>query len=287
MTASRFRGPRSGGGGLQAKPRSFSWRVLGLYIAPSALLLPGLAALLSADIPGVARFIGAWALLIFAARLTGQGLTAEAAYDAREIAKPPAFPRKLVAAALFGLIVFGLTWVEVDAGLLAAVFYGALAGGAHVLCFGPDPMKAKGLDGVSGAAFEQAAAKIEQAERLVAETVEAAGRLRDDALEARIDTLAYAARDILREIQRDPRDLRRARRFLAVHLVGLREATVKFAEARAKGAAADLRAKYTLLLDDLEASFAKQRETLLMDDKVDLEVEIEVLRDRLRQEGAI
>jgi hypothetical protein len=46
-----------------------------------------------------------------------------------------------------------------------------------------------------------------------------------------------------------------------------------------------MRDAFESLLGDLEKSFAAHRDRLAEDDRVDLEVEIEVLQDRLKQEG--
>ncbi len=276
--ASRFSG---------RKARSFSWRVLGLYIAPSGLILPGLEGLFTADMLKVIWAVCPYILLMLSAWLTGQGLKAEEAFNERTIAKPPAFPRKTFAAALTGAALFIVCWLGIDLNMLIAMFYGGLGVGAHLATFGFDPMKAKGVVGLPDAELDRVAAKLDQAEKVVEETASTANSLRDRGLERRIDALAFAARDILKEIQNDPRDLRRARKFLSVHLVGLRDATVKFANAKSKGVADDMRGEFEALLADLEASFAKQRKSLLIDDRVDLEVEIEVLRDRLKQEGAL
>ena len=75
------------------------------------------------------------------------------------------------------------------------------------------------------------------------------------------------------------------RRFLGVYLLGARDATVQFADlyARSKNEAA--RSEYEALLDDLEGSFTARTEKMLLDDKSSLDVEIEVLRDRLAREG--
>jgi 5-bromo-4-chloroindolyl phosphate hydrolysis protein len=266
------------------KASGFSWRVLGLYLAPSGLLLPGLLGLLSADLPRIGWALGGYALMMFGAWMTGQGLKAEAAFAERLVAKPPAFPRKLFGGALIATALFGVMFVGIDVGLLPSLFYGALALGAHIYAFGIDPMKAKGVISHDGADLSHVVDRLEEAEAVVDATVEAARHLGDRQLQGRVDNLAFAARDILWEIQSDPRDFRRARRFLSVHIVGLRDATQKYASAKAKGAA-DMRAEYNNLLTDLEASFAKQRETLLIDDRVDLEIEIEVLRDRLKEEN--
>lgn len=298
MSAKRFGGAHSPGGPTQPetpppsefsnrKARTFSWRVLGLYIAPSGLILPGLDGLFTADMAKVLWAVCPYILLILSAWLTGQGLKAEEAYNERTIAKPPAFPRKTFAAAMTGAALFIVCWLGIDLNIIAAAFYGSIAVGAHLATFGFDPMKAKGGNGIASDELDRVAAKLDQAERVVEETTAAARDLRDRGLQRRIDSLASAARDILKEIQNDPRDLRRARKFLSVHLVGLRDATRKFANAHAKGVAHDMRGEYEALLGDLETSFAKQRKSLLIDDRVDLEVEIEVLRDRLKQEGAL
>lgn len=265
------------------KTRRFSWRVLFLYVAPTPLAFAGLEGMLNADIFQILWAWGGYAALMLAAWLTGQGMQAEAAYNERIIAKPPAFPRKLVAAGLTGLAVAGACAVGAGLNVLLAGFYGLLSAGAHVAAFGLDPMRAKGGAGVSDIELDRVAEKLDQAEAVVAETVAAGDKLRDRELSDRIHALAFAARDILREIQSDPRDLRRSRQFLSVHLVGLRDATVKFAGASSKGAAGELRGRYAALLADLEASFADHKTTLLVDDQSDLEVEIDVLRERLKQ----
>lgn len=275
--ASRFSG---------RSPRWFSWRVLGLFLAPTPLLWSAAWQFVTADIPDLLGVLAPYGLLLLAAYLTGEGLKAAAAYDERVIAKPPAFPRKLLAALLTGLGVAGATFLGAGYGPVLGGLFGALAAAAHVAAFGLDPMRAKGVDGVAEAELERVAAKLDEAEAVVAATAKAADGLRDRGLTDRIDRLAYAARDILREIQNDPRDMRRSRRFLSVHLVGLRDATVKYAEARAKGSET-LRPEYEALLADLETSFAKQRTSLLADDQTALEVEIDVLRGRLKQEGAL
>jgi 5-bromo-4-chloroindolyl phosphate hydrolysis protein len=126
---------------------------------------------------------------------------------------------------------------------------------------------------------------IAKAEKLLAETISAANKFNDRALEGRIESLASTARDMFRTVEEDPRDLARARKFMGVYLKGARDATIKFADLYARNRDDTARAEYEALLSDLEQSFAAQREVLLLDDRSDLDVEIEVLRDRLKQEG--
>ena len=64
---------------------------------------------------------------------------------------------------------------------------------------------------------------------------------------------------MFRAVEHDPRDLNRARTFLSVYLLGLRDATVKFADLWGRSRDAEARAQYEALLGDLETSFGTHR----------------------------
>ena len=88
-----------------------------------------------------------------------------------------------------------------------------------------------------------------------------------------------------RTIEEDPRDLTAARKFLGVYLLGARDATAKFADIYSRTRDKQARADYTALLDDLERSFSAKTRKMLLEDRSDLTVEIDVLRERLEREG--
>ncbi len=264
--------------------RSTSMRATLLFVWPSFLLVGAVGALFEGDALGVAWMSACWLGLMLAAGLTRTGVAAAAAYHARAVAKPPAFPRKLFGAGLTALGVGAAHWFG-SLDIAGAAIFAAMAGGLHVAAFGPDPLRAKGVDGLEGAALDDAVTKIETARALLGEMKTAIAETGDRALETRVASLAASAEQVIARIERDPRDLRRARRFLSVYLVGARDAAVKFARAWAENPAPEMRADYAALLDDLERSFAAQADALLEDDRTALDVEIEVLRDRLKMEG--
>ncbi|MGD9865209.1 MAG: 5-bromo-4-chloroindolyl phosphate hydrolysis family protein, partial [Pseudodonghicola sp.] len=66
---------------------------------------------------------------------------------------------------------------------------------------------------------------------------------------------------------------------------GARDATIKFADLYARDHDAQARADYGALLDDLEQNFAARTRKMLQNDRSDLTIEIDVLRDRLQREG--
>ncbi len=230
--------------------------------------------------------LGSFVCLGLGAWLLNEGIKAEAEYNARKIARRPAIPRKAFAAALAGLgVVAG--YYSGSGSLIASIVFGAIASTAHVIGFGLDPMRNKGLEGVSDFDTDRVARAVEKAEDLLRATTDAAKRIGDRTLEARVEKLANSVRSVFRAVEEDPRDLARARKFMTVYLMGARDATAKFADIYRQRRDPEARAKYESLLDDLEASFTEHRETLLLDNRSDLDVEIEVLRERLATEGLL
>lgn len=298
MAAVRFGGKHSpnkpaGGGPEAAAPAPFrnrrarrvSLRARAMFALPLPLLFAGLGAISRGNALEMLAELGGFVGLMGSAWLLNEGLRAEEAYDARAVARPPAIPRKLFGAALTGLSVAMIGAISLGQAPLGAVIFGAVAGLAQIVAFGLDPMRKKGLEGVDQMATERIARAIDQAEGLVRDTTAAAARIGDQRVAGRVERICDQAREMFRVVERDPRDLARARAFLSVYLLGLRDATVKFADIYGRTRDPVVLGQYESLLGDLESSFTKQRTHLLEDNRGDLEVEIEVLRERLQQDG--
>lgn len=272
----KFRGKKAYQSNIRAKL---------LFLVPLPLLFSGLGELRANDVQGVLYEWGALATLLLAAKLLRDGLQAQTAYNDRKIARPPVIPRKIFASVLTGVGVGLAAYGGAGMEPLASAVFALIAAATHSFSFGIDPLRRKGMAGVDAHSAERVALAVEKAEKLLQETLTASHKINDRALEGRIESLASAARDMFRTVEQDPRDLSRARKFMSVYLKGARDATIKFADLYARNHDAKARADYEALLTDLEHSFAAQRKVLLIDDRTDLDVEIEVLRDRLKQEG--
>jgi 5-bromo-4-chloroindolyl phosphate hydrolysis protein len=172
-------------------------------------------------------------------------------------------------------------------GLIAGVIYGVIAAALHVTAFGMDPMRDKGMEGIDTYQTDRVARSIEEAEGHLTAMQDAVRRARDREAESRVARVVARAREMFRAVEDDPRDLSAARRFLGVYLMGARDATAKFADLYAQTRDATVKAEYFSLLDDLEKGMDAKRETLLLTDRSDLDVEIEVLRDRLKRDGLL
>jgi hypothetical protein len=228
--------------------------------------------------------LGTAGLLILAAWLTREGVKAQAEYDARKVARRPAIPRKLFAAGLTGaaLLLGTMGW---KAGFVYPYLFGMVGAFLHIGAFGPDPMKGKGMEGVDQFQVDRVARAVDEGEAYLAGMKDAILRANDGALEARVDRFATTARGLFRSIENDPGDLTAARKYLTVYLMGARDATVKFADVYARARDAKARSDYEALLGDLETNFAARTTALLSNNHTDLDVEIQVLRDRLKLEG--
>ena len=226
---------------------------------------------------------GALVLLWLGAWLLREGLRAEVAFLARNHARRPAFPRKIFAAIIVGAGV--ALAVQSSAGLLAAGAIGLFGALLHLVAFGIDPLKSKGVGEAGDFAARRILRTVDEAEGHIATMTKTLALIGDRKLSAHLGALTTSAEAMIRDLQDDPRDLTAARKYLGVYLMGARDATQKFVGLYEKTRDRDARADYESLIDDLVKNFNAQRQALLANDRDDLDVEIDVLRDRLRYEG--
>lgn len=228
--------------------------------------------------------LGAAAVLALSAWLLREGLRAEAAFEARAIARRPALPRKLLAGVLTGggaLLAALSGGTDLGGGLLYALAAFAL----HLVAFGLDPMRDKRVEGIDSFQQDRVARVVEEAEGYLAAIREQIRTLGDRTLEMRVAGFEALARRMIRTVEEDPRDLTAARKYLGVYLMGARDATLRFAELYRRTRDERARADYESLLGDLEANYAQSTTRLLEGGREAMDLEIKVLRDRLRREG--
>lgn len=215
--------------------------------------------------------------------MTREGLSAEAAYDARRVSRRPALPRKLLGGLMAGL---GLGLGASEPGAIVDTTLIGLAGFAlHWLAFGIDPMRDKGMEGVDQFQQERATKMILEGQTHLDQMKSAIKRSGDRRLEARVSMFEATVHDLFEQVQQDPGDLSLVRRYMGVYLMGARDATIKFADIYSRTQDAKTRAAYEDFLTDLENDFNSRKEQLLEGDRSDLNIEISVLRERLAQEG--
>ncbi|MHC9234969.1 5-bromo-4-chloroindolyl phosphate hydrolysis family protein [Pseudooceanicola sp. 502str34] len=255
-------------------------RVNLLFLAPLPLALRAF----TSGPTGLALNLAALGMLLLSAWLTREGLKAEEAYEARKVARRPAFPRKIAGSLLTGAGLAIAGWASTG-GIAAPVIYAVVGAALHFMAFGPDPLRNKGMDGVDLHQTDRVARAVDQAEKHLAAMSEAIQRAGDRTVIARVEQFQTTARALFRTVENDPRDLTAARRYLSVYLMGAKDAAIKFSDLYQRRPDPAARADFIALLDDLEQNFAARTSKLLSDDRADMNIEIDVLRDRLAREG--
>jgi hypothetical protein len=258
-------------------------------VAPFLLAAPLVTNLLVGDVVQIVALGLGLALLLGACALIERGLAGEAEYHARTIAKAPRPPLKLLGAVLVGVAVLvGAWWGALTGPALALVLAAAGAIGCG-LAYGLDPRRDKGLSPElarkAGVRTEQVIEAITEAEAKLREIEQTAGRLRNRELTERLARIVAQARAVLAQIEHDPSDLRRARRFLVTYLDGTRDVVKKYTQQQQDLADTQLAANFRHVLETVERVFAEQEEVLKRNETMDLEVQIEVLRTQLEREG--
>ena len=252
-----------------------------MFLPPALLTLLALP-MWGTDGLGLANLMAA-VVLFLAAWLNREGLIAQDAFDARVSAKRP-FPRRIAAAVLTGAAVCGLAFAR-GGDLVLPTLAGLVATGLHLVAFGADPLTDKRPPGVDAYQSGRVARVTDEADGILSEIREHILALGERGLTDRVDAFAKAVRRLSAQVAADPRDLAGARRYLGVYLRGARDATVRFANLYSRSRDERARADWLALLDDMQKGMDGRTEKLMLDDRTGLDIEIDVLRDRLRREG--
>ncbi|WP_322893842.1 MULTISPECIES: 5-bromo-4-chloroindolyl phosphate hydrolysis family protein [unclassified Yoonia] len=277
-------------GGAASDPRDAAVDPVQIKKAGSrgrVLYMPGVVLVFTSLSSGPQVLVTALAgagVLTLAAWMLQEGLRAEAAYDARKVARRPALPRKMLASVLTGIGVAIAAYTG-ESGLVGSALYGVAALALHSAAFGIDPLSDKKVAGLDRFQQDRVARVVDEAEAHLTRMAAEIASLKDRRLIERVSGFQRVARRMIVTVEQDPRDLSGIRRYLGVYLMGARDATTKFVELYGRAGDAEARAKYEALLDDLEENFAARTEKMLLEDRSDMDIEINVLRDRLQREG--
>lgn len=273
-------GPRSAGG-----PR----RAWVLRIVPIMLAVPLVWGLLAGRLGDVVSLAAGLIVIYLGTFFVESGLAKEAEYEARDLIKAPRPPRKLLGAIVVGIGVFVCSLGASTAGLPLSLLFGAVAAVGCLFAYGMDPTRDKGLSPEiarkAGLRTEQVIEALNEAEGKLRDIERLAGSLHNRELTGRLGRIVAQGRAVLAQIEKDPSDLRRARRFLVTYLDGTRDVVRKYNEQQKDLADTELAESFRHVLDTVERVFAEQEEVLKRNETMDLEVQIEVLRTQLEREG--
>jgi len=193
-------------------------------------------------------------------------------------------PFKLLGSVLIGLATGVTAWLGVGHHPVIAAAFALLALLGCYLTYGFD-WHPRGSNGP--ALSKPARAALAQAQQTIT-AIEQAGRdIRQPDLGARLRRITGLARAILNRLEDDPRDLRRARKFLNVYLDGVQRVVAGYAKTHQHISAPEIDERFLRALITVEEVFREQQRALLASDLDELDVQLEVLTLQLQREGII
>lgn len=265
-----------------------SWTPRGLLLFVLALpLLPALfLSLVRGDMSRTLVHLAAIVLFFGGALLVRQGLIAEALFEERRTAAAPPVPRKTMGGLAVAVATTLCAFFAVGQDLSFSLFLGALAFAGCFLAYGPDPRKDKGIaDARGGVTNAEVAQVLMQAEEKIARIEDAGRRLGNTELRQRLEHIGAQARQILLQLEDDPRDIQRARKFLYVYLDGAQQVSEGYAAAHQHEPSGQLESNFRNVLVNIEEVFAEQAKRLRENEVLDVDVKIEALALQLKREG--
>lgn len=256
-----------------------------LFVLPLPLIPAAVLELVHGDLVRFALAGGGLACLWGAGALAAAALAAEARYFLGQRADPPRLPLKLLSllATALGASLAALAGAHAAAG---AALFGVLAGVGHRAFYGRDPRARRfTIAAAPGVDVDAVTAQLKQAHGRLQGIERAAAAIAVPEFGERLRRITAIGRRILAEIERDPRDAARARRFLNVYLDGAEKITTEYARTHRQLGRRALEDNFRQLLIDIETTFDAQHRKLLEHEALALDVEIEVLAARLKREG--
>ena len=262
-------------------------RGLLLFLLPLPLLIAALAALATGQLGAVLANGAGFGLFLLGAVLARAGFRVEREYRRRALARAPRLPLKTLAGLVLSLAAGLTAFSAAGYGPFTSLAFAVATLIGYLMCYGLDPRRDKFDARQIGISAEEVLAALEEGEQAIASIENARARLRNRELRDRLGRITAQARAILKGIEEDPKDLRRARKFLVVYLEGAQRVSEGYARTHSKLESGELEDNFRRVLDSIEQVFAQQQARLLEDDALDLDVQIEVLQKQLQQEGVV
>ena len=252
-----------------------------LYVMLAPLFVSVMVSLFAGNYRLFLLKLGGFVLWSVAAALVGRGIRAELDYEEAALAKAPSIPYKTAGAVLLGLGVFYLGWLVGGASLLHALFVALLAGAGTLLYYGMDPREDK-LPESGDVNPELLFQSLTEARDTLEKIRIHAKEIHDLRLHREVEHAIDKAEHILDTIAEDPKDLRVARKFLVVYVDGVARVTERYLALEESEIDEETKERLYTLLREVQERFDKELERLKANDRFDLDVQIDALRQQIR-----
>jgi hypothetical protein len=263
--------------------RSAGW-ILMLLALP--LALNAVLALWGGSPATVAGSAASFTLFIAAAMLARRAADAATGERGRRFAVRRRWPWKRLAGAMTALATAIAAYAAAGIDPLTALLYGIGAGAGFFMAYGWTEDGAGAPPPHSAALGDEVRAALDEGYRRLEQIEAARAQLALPEFQSRLGNISVGVERILQSIETDPENLRRARKFLSVYLDGARKVAEQYARTQGEQqSSVEREQNFRTLLVDMENTCQEQYEKLQKREMLDLDVQIEVLSQRLRREG--
>ena len=262
-----------------SKTQSTKGTLLYLFLLP--LFVSVIMALLQTNIKAFIVNSIAFILFFVTAKLSTKGLVQEKEYLLSTLTKAPKIPYKSLSAFTLGGATFFTASIAGGKPLTIALFLGLIAILGYFLYYGFDPQGDK-LENLGDISAEFVLETIGEAKSKLAKVTQNLEHIKERELRKKIEIALQKAEVILETIQKDPKDIRVARKFLIVYIDGTLKVTDAYVAMDEKDINNETKEKLYGLMAELDRTFDKELERLKNNNLFDLDVHIDVLNQQIR-----
>lgn len=268
------------------KPRPSLFAGVLLYVLSLPLLPAALTSLMGGQSGKAVAYGAGFLLAMTGATMMRKGIAIAAEATSRNIVRRTStVPYKLTGSVLISVAMFIVAWFGNGYSLFESLLFGLTVFVGAYLYYGFDPARKNPDMANIGITSEEVIELIDEAEEKIAAIDQARSQIRNSEFRDRLRSITREARKVLRTIEEDPRDARRARKFLKVYLEGAQQVTEGYAKAHHDEDSPALEDNFRRVLDTIETVIADQQEKLRQNNLTELDVQIEVLQMQLEKEG--
>lgn len=250
-----------------------------LFLPP--LFLAIILALLQRDISSFVLNIVSFGLFFATAKINTMGLANEYEYHTKTLTKAPKRPLKSIAMGLLGVSTLFTSSVAGGESLMMGVFLAMVSMVGYYLYYGLDPRVDK-IDNIGDISAQFVIETLAEARAKLSSIETDISFITDEKLYSKLKIATNKGYEIIDTIEEDPKDLRVARKFIIVYIDGIKKVTKSYTGMEEHEITDETKVKLSNLLLDVERRFDKELERLKKNNQFDLDVNIEVLQEQIK-----
>ncbi len=252
-----------------------------LYLFLIPLFIAVVVALFKINIQAFLLNSISFALFFFTVKLSIKGFNQEFEYKNSSLIEAPKIPYKTIAAFMLGISSFFAAYIAGDKSFISSLFFSVIATTGYYMYYGFDPKEDK-LENLGDISAEFVLQTIGEAKAKLLTIESNMDKIEDAVLHKKLNIAMIKAKNILKTIQEDPKDIRVARKFLIVYIDGIAKVTDSYVSMDEDDIDSKTKEKLYGLMEDLNSKFDKELERLKNNNKFDLDVHIDVLKEQIK-----